>query len=137
MMVENILKIALDFFSNEKNIKIKTVSINKIIISPSYFYTIIILYHDIDNSITITSKWNYGLFGSVFFKRKKIKGGYCDATEDLKSKYKDLKKKVAKSKGDIDGTYDELVDNLSSKSEDVVSFLETKLASLKKQVAKY
>ena len=69
--------------------------------------------------------------------RKKIKGGYCDATEDLKSKYKDLKKKVAKSKGDIDGTYDELVDNLSSKSEDVVSFLETKLASLKKQVAKY
>lgn len=85
MMVENILKIALDFFSNEKNIKIKTVSINKIIISPSYFYTIIILYHDIDNSITITSKWNYGLFGSVFFKRKKIK--QKKIMEELEKKY--------------------------------------------------
>ena len=67
--------------------------------------------------------------------RKKIKGGYCDATGEIKSKYKDLKKKV--SKVDVEGTYDDLVDNLSNKSEDVVSFLETKLASLKKQVAKY
>ncbi|WP_318641800.1 YtxH domain-containing protein [Flavobacterium ardleyense] len=67
--------------------------------------------------------------------RKKIKGGYCDATDDLKNKYKDLKKKV--SKVDVEGKYEELVDNLSHKSEDVVSFLETKLASLKKQVAKY
>ena len=67
--------------------------------------------------------------------RKKIKGGYCDATGELKSKYKDLKKKV--SKVDVEGTYDELVDNLSSKSEDVISFLETKLSSLKKQVSKY
>lgn len=67
--------------------------------------------------------------------RKKIKGGYCDATGELKSKYKDLKSKV--SKVDVEGKYDDLVDNLSSKSEDVISFLETKLASLKKQVAKY
>ena len=67
--------------------------------------------------------------------RKKIKGGYCDATGEIKSKYKDLKKKV--SKVDVEGTYEDLVDNLSNKSEDVVSFLETKLASLKKQVAKY
>ena len=67
--------------------------------------------------------------------RKKIKGGYCDATGEIKSKYKDLKNKV--SKVDVEGTYDELVDNLSSKSEDVISFLETKLASLKKQVSKY
>ena len=67
--------------------------------------------------------------------RKKIKGGYCDATGELKSKYKDLKNKV--SKVDVEGTYDQLVGNLSDKSEDVVSFLETKLASLKKQVAKY
>ena len=67
--------------------------------------------------------------------RKKIKGGYCDATDELKSKYKDLKNKV--SRVDVEGTYDELVDNLSSKSEDVISFLETKLASLKKQVSKY
>ena len=67
--------------------------------------------------------------------RKKIKGGYCDATGELKTKYKDLKNKV--SKVDVEGTYDQLVGNLSDKSEDVVSFLETKLASLKKQVAKY
>ena len=67
--------------------------------------------------------------------RKKIKGGYCDATGELKTKYKDLKNKV--SKVDVEGTYDQLVDNLSSKSEDVISFLETKLSSLKKQVSKY
>lgn len=85
MMVENILKITVDFFLNEKNIKIKTLSANKITISSSYFYTIIILYHDIDNSITITSKWNYGLFGSVFFKRKKIK--QKKIIEELEKKY--------------------------------------------------
>ncbi len=67
--------------------------------------------------------------------RKKIKGQYCDATDEIKSKYKDLKNKV--SNVDVEGTYDELVDNLSSKSEDVISFLEEKLSSLKKQVSKY
>lgn len=67
--------------------------------------------------------------------RKKIKGRYDDATDDLLGKYKHLKKKV--SKIDVEDTYDDLVDTLSSKSEDVVSFLEEKLASLKKQVAKY
>lgn len=67
--------------------------------------------------------------------RKKIKGSYDDAADDLLGKYKDLKKKV--SKIDVEDTYDDLVDTLSSKSEDVVSYLEEKLASLKKQVAKY
>lgn len=64
--------------------------------------------------------------------RKKIKGGIDDAKNDLKNKFKE-----AKEKFNPEQKYDDLVSDLSSKSEDVISFLEEKLAALKKEVAKY
>jgi gas vesicle protein len=67
--------------------------------------------------------------------RNKIKGNIDNAKKGLKDKYDAAKQKFAQK--DVEGTYDDLVSNLSSKSEDVVSFLETKLAALKKEVAKY
>jgi gas vesicle protein len=70
--------------------------------------------------------------------RKKLKGGLKDgideAKKDFGGKYEALKHK---SKKHAEETYADLVSDLSSKSEDVVSFLETKLAALKKEVAKY
>jgi gas vesicle protein len=66
--------------------------------------------------------------------RKKIKGGIDDAKKDLGGKYETLKNK---SKKHAEETFNDLVSDMSSKSEDVISFLETKLAALKKEVAKY
>ena len=66
--------------------------------------------------------------------RKRIKGGIDDAKKDLGGKYEALK---SKSKKQAEETYEDLVSDLASKSEDVISFLETKLAALKKEVAKY
>ncbi len=66
--------------------------------------------------------------------REKIKGGIDGAKNDLGSKYEALKKK---SKKHAEETYNDLVSDLTDKSEDVISFLETKLAALKKEVAKY
>lgn len=72
--------------------------------------------------------------------RFKIKDGYKDAKKDLKSKYdnlsEEMKDKLAVAKTDLEGTYGELVSNMSSKTEDVISFLETKLADLKEQNAR-
>ncbi|MDG1871704.1 MAG: YtxH domain-containing protein, partial [Flavobacterium sp.] len=60
--------------------------------------------------------------------------------KDLKSKYdnlsEEMKDKLAVAKTDLEGTYGELVSNMSSKTEDVISFLETKLADLKEQNAR-
>ena len=67
--------------------------------------------------------------------RKKIKGGYDDAKNNVVDKYKSTKDKF--SKGDVEGTYKDLVSNLSEKKEDVVSFLESKLANLKSEVSKF
>jgi gas vesicle protein len=67
--------------------------------------------------------------------RNKIKGNIDEAKKGLKDKYEAAKQKLAEK--DVEGTFDNLVSNLSSKSEDVVSFLETKLAALKNEVAKY
>ncbi|MEO8254037.1 MAG: YtxH domain-containing protein [Flavobacterium sp.] len=61
--------------------------------------------------------------------RKKIKEGYKDLE-------KDMKKKLANAKVDFEETYQDLVSNMSYKTEDVISFLETKLADLKEQNAK-
>lgn len=61
--------------------------------------------------------------------RKKIKDGYKDLE-------KDLKYKLNNAKVDLEGTYGELVSNMSHKTEDVISFLEVKLAELKAQNAK-
>ncbi|RVT79953.1 YtxH domain-containing protein [Flavobacterium sufflavum] len=61
--------------------------------------------------------------------RKKIKDGYKDLQKDLKSK-------LVNAKVDLEQTYEELLSNMSYKTEDVISFLETKLADLKEQNAK-
>jgi gas vesicle protein len=61
--------------------------------------------------------------------RKKIKDGYKDL-------HKDLKSKLANAKVDLEETYEELLSNMSYKTEDVISFLESKLADLKEQNAK-
>jgi len=67
--------------------------------------------------------------------RTKIKGGYDDAKNNVVDKYKSAKEKF--SKVDVEGTYKDLVSNLSEKSEDVVAFLEAKLAKLKSEVSKF
>lgn len=61
--------------------------------------------------------------------RKKIKDGYKDIQKDMKSK-------LANVKEDLEESYEELLSNVSYKTEDVISFLEMKLAELKDQNAK-
>lgn len=66
--------------------------------------------------------------------RKKIKDGIDDAKNDLKGKYDSLKKKA---KQNAEEAYSDIVSDMSGKSDEVISFLEEKLAALKKEVAKY
>lgn len=61
--------------------------------------------------------------------REKIKDGF----DDLKDQTKD---KFSKSKEDLRYTVDELISKSSHKAEEAISFLEEKLAELKKQNAK-
>ncbi len=72
--------------------------------------------------------------------RGKIKDGYKDAKNDLKSKYDglttEMKKKLTDAKIDLEETYENMLSNMSHKTEDVISFLEIKLAELKEQNAK-
>jgi gas vesicle protein len=72
--------------------------------------------------------------------REKIKDGLDDAKDNFKHQYEDvthqLTSKFAASKHDLEETYEEMVSNISYKTEDVISFLETKLAVLKEQNAK-
>jgi gas vesicle protein len=72
--------------------------------------------------------------------REKIKDGFDDTLESLKNKFNSAKEqfnsKAANSQFDLEETYDNLVSNMSHKTEDVISFLETKLADLKKENAK-
>ena len=64
--------------------------------------------------------------------RKKFKGNIDDAKTDLKGKYDSLKRKA---KASAEEAYGNIVSDMSGKSEDVISFLETKLDALKKEVA--
>jgi len=72
--------------------------------------------------------------------RVKIKEGYKDAQKDLEKKYKELseevKTKFSSSKVDFEGSYDDLLSSMSHKTEDVITFLETKLAELKQKNAR-
>jgi gas vesicle protein len=73
--------------------------------------------------------------------RKKFKDGYDDAKKDLKDKFEnvsdELKHKLSFNKNyDLQETYEDLISNVSHKAEDVISFLESKLAELKEQNAK-
>jgi gas vesicle protein len=72
--------------------------------------------------------------------REKIKDGYEGAKEDLLQKLhkasNGIKDKFSHAKYDLEETYEDLISNMNHKSEDVISFLETKLADLKEQNAK-
>lgn len=61
--------------------------------------------------------------------RQKIKDKYHDLEKDMKTK-------LANAKVDLEETYENLVSNMSYKTEDVITFLEKKLADLKEQNAK-
>jgi len=92
MTTENIIAIASEFFSDNKRIKISVSNNNKIIILPSLFYSIIILHKD--DNIIITSKWKYGLVGSIAFK--KVKANSVETIRNLEKKYSDKNYKVSK-----------------------------------------
>lgn len=57
--------------------------------------------------------------------REKIKDGFEKAKNNLKKKF------------NLQDNYEEMVSNMSHKTEDVIAFLEEKLADLKKQSAKF
>ena len=69
--------------------------------------------------------------------RKKVKKGFDDAKDNLKHKLDDvsneIRNKFAHLDGNLEDTYDHLITNINHKKEDAVSFLENKLANLKKQ----
>jgi gas vesicle protein len=72
--------------------------------------------------------------------RGKIKEGYKDAQSDLLKKYdvlaEEVKNKFTTAKIDLEGSYEDLLSNMSYKTEDVISFLEIKLSELKSKNAK-
>ena len=72
--------------------------------------------------------------------RKKVKEGFDEAKNELNHKFdkvsSQLSSKLSTAKVDLEDTYQDLVSNMSHKTEEVISFLEDKLADLKKQNAK-
>ena len=48
-----------------------------------------------------------------------------------------LKNKLSYSKDNLEDSFEDLISNVSYKTEDVISFLEQKLAELKEQNAKF
>lgn len=73
--------------------------------------------------------------------REKIKDGYDEAKDNLLHKLQKasngFKSKFANAKFDLEETYEDLVSNMDHKTEDVISFLETKLADLKEHNVKH
>src|SRR3954469_3334101 len=73
--------------------------------------------------------------------REKLSEGFDDAKNNLKDKLEnaseELRSRFSGANFDLEETYENLVSNMSHKAEDVISFLETKLADLKQQNAKY
>ncbi len=72
--------------------------------------------------------------------RDKMKEGFDDLKDQAKSKWDSLeeetKEKFSKSKEDLIETVEDLLSNSSYKAEEAITFLEEKLAELKKQNAK-
>ena len=72
--------------------------------------------------------------------REKIKDGFDDLKEEAKAKWSSLeeetKEQFSKSKDELKDTVEELLSNSSYKAEEAITFLEEKLAELKKQNAK-
>jgi|SRR6476620_474478 len=77
--------------------------------------------------------------GSV--TRQNLKDGIDEAKNNLKSKLdnatSDIKGKFADANFGIEETYENLLSSMSHKADDIISFLETKLANLKEQNAKF
>ena len=72
--------------------------------------------------------------------REKIKDGLDDLKDSTKSKWNSLetetKDKFSKTKADLKDTVNDLLSDSSYKAEETITFLEEKLAELKKQNAK-
>jgi gas vesicle protein len=72
--------------------------------------------------------------------REKIKDGLDDLKDEAKSKWNSLetetKEKFSKTKDDLKDTINDLLSDSSYKAEEAITFLEEKLAELKKQNAK-
>lgn len=72
--------------------------------------------------------------------RTKFKDGLDDAKNGIKNKFDQaslqLGDNFAVAKFDLEGAYQDLLSNISYKTEEVISFLEEKLAELKRQNAK-
>lgn len=72
--------------------------------------------------------------------REKIKDGLDDLKDTAKSKWNSLetetKDKLSKTKADLKDTVNDLLSDTSFKAEETITFLEEKLAELKKQNAK-
>ena len=68
--------------------------------------------------------------------RKKLKDGFDDKKDEFRDKADKLasvlKSKFAYSKADLELAFDDLASNVDEKTHEVISLLETKLASLKK-----
>lgn len=73
--------------------------------------------------------------------REKIKDNLDDLKEEVKSKFntveEEVKDKFTKSKDELKETVEELLSKSSYKTEEAISYLEEKLADLKKQNAKF
>ena len=72
--------------------------------------------------------------------REKIKDSLDDLKDEMKTKFNSLegeaKENFSKTKEELKDTVDELLSHSSYKAEEVITFLEEKLAELKKQNAK-
>ena len=72
--------------------------------------------------------------------REKMKEGFDDLKDQAKTKWDTLeeetKEKFSKTKDDLIETVEDLLSNSSYKAEEAITFLEEKLAELKKQNAK-
>ena len=72
--------------------------------------------------------------------REKIKDGFDDLKGEAKTKWdaleEETKEKFSKTKDDLKETVENLLSNSSYKAEEAITFLEEKLAELKKENAK-
>lgn len=73
--------------------------------------------------------------------REKLREGLDDIKNNLQDKFdnatQDFRGQITGAKFDLEETYENLVSTMSHKTDDVISFLETKLADLKTQNAKF
>ncbi|MCP2026393.1 gas vesicle protein [Flavobacterium sp. HSC-32F16] len=73
--------------------------------------------------------------------RAKIKEGIDDAKHNLQDSFEAgsevLREKYKGATQNLDGTLNDLLSNVSHKTEEVITFLESKLADLKEQNAKF